>query len=375
MEASKEEPVAKRQRMETQDAEQIIQELRRVNQNLQAQLSAKDAQLAIKDKRIKELEQINLKSFLLMDGEIKNIHEPKFFTTITELPDECLLKIFSYLSNFDVLRNVAAVSQKFHELSQDRHLIRKIKVDSESWLGFLESLKVEYCKEFLEVVKRSLNLRFLMFDFSRWYMEDVRSTGRWIGRSGELFLKTLPSMNHQFLEELQLRKPCAFGNESVGLFETTILKYVEKCPNLKVIKFEWLQDVDIEDAPQSLFFACLSGITSHISSFKHKNLQEFHLMGFVIDLDKPSFKNLLETIAENLPNLQGLYLTAELSDDVVGPWDEYAEICQKFASEKNIKLEIRGLPKLCDFDYGVKSMCCGHLKVHSSRALEIFRPK
>ena len=112
MEASKEEPVAKRQRMEIQDAEQIIQELRRVNQNLQAQLFAKDAQLAIKDERIKELEQINLKSSLLMDGEIKNIHEPKFFTTITELPDECLLKIFSYLSNFDVLRNVAAVSQK-----------------------------------------------------------------------------------------------------------------------------------------------------------------------------------------------------------------------------------------------------------------------
>ena len=356
MEASKEEPLAKRQRMETQDAEQIIQELRRVNQNLQAQLSAKDAQLAIKDERIKELEKINLKSSLLMDGEIKNINEPKFFTTITELPDECLLKIFSYLSNFDVLRNVAAVSQKFHELSQDRHLIRKIKVDSESWLGFLESLKVEYCKEFLEVVKRSLNLRFLLFDFSQWCLEDAASTGRNIELSGEMFLRTVPSMNHQFLKELHLRKPCAFGNESDGLFETTVLKYVEKCPILKVIKFEWMQDVDIEDLPQSLFFARLSGITSHISSFN-------------------SFKYLLETIAENLPNLQGLYLTAELSDDVVGPWDEYAEICQKFASEKNIKLDIRGLPKLCDFDYGVKSMCCGHLKVHSSKVLKIFRPK
>ena len=374
MEASKEEPVAKRKRMETQDAEQIIQELRRVNQNLLSQLSAKDAQLAIKDERIKELEQINLKSsLLLMDGEIKNINEPKFFTTITELPDECLLKIFSYLSNFDLLRNVAAVSQKFHELSQDRHLIRKIKEDSESWLEDF-NVELEYCKEFLEVVKRSLNLRFLMFDFSRWYMEDVKITGRYIARSGEMFLKALPSMNHQFLEELQLRKPCAFGNESVGLFETTILKYVEKCPNLKVIKFEWLQEVD-NDRPPSLFFAFLSGITSHISSFKHNNLQEFHLMGFAIDLDKPSFKNLLETIAENLPNLQGLYLTAELSDDVVGPWDEYAEICQKFASEKNIKLEIRGLPKLCDFGNGVKSLCCGHYKVHSSKVLEIFRPK
>ena len=63
MEASKEEPVAKRQRMETQDAEQIIQELRRVNQNLQAQLSAKDAQLAIKDERHSSLRRTFFEAF------------------------------------------------------------------------------------------------------------------------------------------------------------------------------------------------------------------------------------------------------------------------------------------------------------------------
>ena len=260
METSKEESVAKRRRVESQNAEQIIeepmcleipcqelrmdlQEQRRVNQNLQAQL-------AMKDKRIQELEQKNwiLESYL-MERKTKNIMEPKFFRNLMELPNENLLKILGYLSSYDVLRNVAVVSQKFHELSQDRHLIRKIKVDSESWLGFLESLKVEYCKEFLEVVKRSLNLRFLLFDFSQWYLEDAASTGRNIELSGEMFLRTVPSMNHQFLKELHLRKPCAFGNESDGLFETTILKYVEKCPNLKVIKFEWLQDVDIEDLP------------------------------------------------------------------------------------------------------------------------------
>ena len=362
MEASKEEPVAKRKRMETQDAEQIIQELRRVNQNLQAQLSAKDAELAIKDERIKELEQINLKSSLLLDGEIKNIHEPKFFTTITELPDECLLKIFSYLSNFDVLRNVAAVSQKFHELSQDQHLIRKIEVDSESWP---DDQNEEYCKGFLEVLNRSLNLTFLSFDF-----------GQYIGPSGEMFLETLPSLNHQFLKELQLTTD---GNDNSGrldhYFETSILKYVEKCPKLKVIKFALMPEVGVEGYPQSLYFSSLCEMRKDITSFKHKNLQEFHLMGFEIDLDKPSFENVLETIAENLPKLQRLYLSTELCSDVDGPWDEYAEICQKFASEKKIKLEIRGLPKLCEFGYGVKSLCCGHYKVHSSKVLEIFSPK
>ena len=71
-----------------------------------------------------------------------------------------LLKILGYLSNFDVLRNVAVVSKKFHELSQDQHLIRKIEVDSAAWP---DDLNEEYCKRFLEVIKRSLNLTFLSF--------------------------------------------------------------------------------------------------------------------------------------------------------------------------------------------------------------------
>ena len=58
MEASKEESLAKRPRMETQDAEQIIQNLQQVIQNLQAQLT-------MKDKRIHELEQKNLDSPLM----------------------------------------------------------------------------------------------------------------------------------------------------------------------------------------------------------------------------------------------------------------------------------------------------------------------
>ena len=62
METSKDKSVAKRPQMETQNAEQTIQELRmelqeerRVNQNLRAQL-------ATKDERIHELEQKNLES-------------------------------------------------------------------------------------------------------------------------------------------------------------------------------------------------------------------------------------------------------------------------------------------------------------------------
>ena len=152
-----EESGANRRRMEPQNPEQIIEEQQRVIKNLQAQLAAKD-------ERIQELEdqlkQKNLES-PVAEGNMKNI---------VELPDESLLEIMSYLSNYDVLRNVAGVSKKFHKLSQDQHLIRKIEVDSESWPINQEE---EYCNGFLEVLKRSLKLTFLSFEFGR----DVSSLG------------------------------------------------------------------------------------------------------------------------------------------------------------------------------------------------------
>ena len=183
MDESKEESKAKRRRMETSSSEppgcseQIIQELRmdlqehrRIIQNLQAQL-------AIKDKRIQELEQ--------KEGKIMSSKN------LMELPDECLLKILGYLSNFGVLRVVAGVSKKFHQLSQDRHLIKKIKVDSKSWP---ENQEEEYCQGFIEVIKRSINLSSLSFDF-----------GKDPGAAGEMFLKALTSMNHQYLKEFCLK--------------------------------------------------------------------------------------------------------------------------------------------------------------------------
>ena len=61
------------------------------------------------------------------ETKIKNILVPK-------LPNEIWLEIMSYLSTEDVLRNVAQVSKRFHKLSQDPDVIRKIEVESvQSW--------------------------------------------------------------------------------------------------------------------------------------------------------------------------------------------------------------------------------------------------
>ena len=193
-----EESTAKKRRIEPQNSEQIIEEQRRVIENLQAQLATKVAEIAAKDKRIQELEdqakQKNLESPPVAEGKMKNI---------MELPDECVLEIMSYLSNYDILRNVAGVSKKFHKLSQDQHLIRKIELDSESWPINREE---EYCKGFLEVLKRSLKLTYLSFEFGRG-----ADNGAIHRVSGEKFVEALPSMNHQFLKEF-----CLKSNERNG---------------------------------------------------------------------------------------------------------------------------------------------------------------
>ena len=107
-EPSLEEPEAKRRRLELPlNAEQIIQNQQQLIENLRAEIASKD-------KRILELE----------------VHCPDWEQS---LPNECLMKIMSYLSSYDLLRNVARVSKKFHKLSQDQHLISKIEVSTENW--------------------------------------------------------------------------------------------------------------------------------------------------------------------------------------------------------------------------------------------------
>ena len=238
----------------------------------------------------------------------KRLRSKKSNMKLMELPNECLLKILGYLSNFDVLKNVAVVSKRFHGLSQDKHLIRKIEVDSESWP---ENQKEEYCKGFLEVLNRSLNLTFLSF------CKDFR---------GEMFLKALSSMNHQFLREFNLKTKEDF-------LDVEILKYLEKCPNLKVLKFEFEPQTGNE-ITQIVIHPYLTWITN----FKLKNLQEFEF-GYELVMDNSEmFKDFLEIFAENFPKLQHLCLTT----DQLNHADECDKICQEFASRKNIKLEIRG---------------------------------
>ena len=95
--------VAKRPRLEPLSDKEIIKDNLEIIKNLKA--------------RIRHLEeQLKIQSILVPD-----------------LPNEIWLKIMSYLSTFDLLRNVAQVSKKFNQLSKDPYLIRKIQLNFESW--------------------------------------------------------------------------------------------------------------------------------------------------------------------------------------------------------------------------------------------------
>ena len=340
MEAS----VAKRPRLELQNAEEIIQEQRSVIENLKAQNQQLEEQLKTSESRNQQLEeQLKFLESSAMETKIKNILVP-------ELPNEIWLEIMSYLSTYDVLRNVAQVSKRFHKLSEDPHLIRKIEVEfDQSWP---EDINEKYCDDFLGVLKRSQKLKSLSFGSTL----DIKSD-----KSGQMFFQALPSMNHQFLQEFCLKadgnKDYNYHNVSIVLEDIShplnqnILKYLENCPDLKVLKLEFKDWFDE--------YPVFSYMEEGITSFKLKNLQEFHLKGFDIGnyFDDSDFQDVLEKIAANLPKLQRLHLgfkDVEKFLDLHNQAPTRFEICQEFASEKNIKIET----------YTILNQrgkcCCGH---------------
>ena len=72
---------------------------------------------------------------------------------IQELPNEVWLKIIIYLSTKDILRNVAQVSKKFNQFSEDPNVIRKIEMNSvQSWINDKEE---KYFNDFLGILSRS----------------------------------------------------------------------------------------------------------------------------------------------------------------------------------------------------------------------------
>ena len=290
--------VAKRPRLEPQNAEEIIREQRRIIESqktvierqkmriIESQKTVIENQKIVIENQEAEIEQLvqeQRKNLELSATEIKTKN-----VSVAKLPKEIWLEIMSYLSTKDVLRNVAQVSKWFHKLSKDPHVIRKIEFDPSKFLP--EDKEEKYCDDFLEVLKRSVKLRSLSFRFSgdiETTIDEDDEIDEKIDKSGDKFLEALPFMNHPFLQEVCLTltlapKISAPINENLG-------RYLEECPELKVLKFEFKPKVN-EDLLSDEF-------KESISSLKLKNLQEFHWIG--VDFQDSSG-------LENLPKLKRL---------------------------------------------------------------------
>ena len=272
--------VAKRPRLEPQNAEEIIREQRRIIESQKTVIERQKMRIIESQKTVIENQKIVIENQeaeieQLVQEQRKNLELSATETktknvSVKKLPNEIWLEIMSYLSTKDVLRNVAQVSKWFHKLSKDPHVIRKIEFDPSKFLP--EDKEEKYCDDFLEVLKRSVKLRSLSFGFSgdiETTIDEDDEIDEKIDKSGDKFLEALPFMNHPFLQEVCLTltlapKISAPINENLG-------RYLEECPELKVLKFEFKPKVN-EDLLSDEF-------KESISSLKLKNLQEFHWIG------------------------------------------------------------------------------------------------
>ena len=148
-----------------------------------------------------------------------------------DLPDETLLKIMGYLSNKDVLKNVGQVSKRFHRLSRDPFLIKKIEFKipefTYQWMFLLwpwtDERKKKYFNDFLEVVKNSQNLKLLSLQ-----LDEQSTSPLW-----QSMRKILPSVvNHQCLEKLYIQ---VTPIKELPRKYLQNVAFIVQCPKLKVL--------------------------------------------------------------------------------------------------------------------------------------------
>ena len=111
------------------------------------------------------------------------------------------------------------------------------------------------------------------------------------------------------------------------------MKYLEKCPDLKILKFEFKPQFKY-DFQYPLF----SSVEEGIKCFKLRNVNELHLHGIDPNLQLFDFKIFLKTLGENLPKLQHLCLTCQ---DLSNFWiQENYVTCEEFASRNDVKIDL-----------------------------------
>ena len=168
-----------------------------------------------------------------------------------------------------VLRNVARVSKRFKKLSEDPFLIRKIELHKSSYRHNGEVIRAcfnedpilireinvndrshsfndrEYNDGCFNVLKTSKNLKFISLDIYGY------------GNSAFIkkFLEESPSSNHQHLEEFQIhgRQDKCGDWEGDSNIMVELMEYLQNCPKLKILKFEYEGEYDVRQEENAIF--------------------------------------------------------------------------------------------------------------------------
>lgn len=187
-------------------------------------------------------------------------------------------------------------------------------------------------------------------------------------------LKELPSFNH--LEEFQIKGQHEKEGYDSGLYSeeenrklVELMKYLVNCPNLKILKIEYEGETNFHKGMESFYrsYPYFEDLESNYSAtpyilrrMKFQNLEELHLNGFESTETPEEMLKVLNTFHKNLPKLRRLCFMFENPKSL-----GYFKILQRFASEKNITIEISSLP---EYDLRV-------VLVDPSNVFKIFKPE
>ena len=230
------------------------------------------------------------------------------------------------------MKKIAPVSKRFYKISRDQNLIKKIEYDpptSNSDLFSWSEERVEkYFTDFSEILMNARKLKMLSF--------------HWVDyQTMRKFFWNQPLVNGNCLEEFCIKFDFNISVISYAAsMANCVFPFLKKCPKLKVVRISsnFLQ-LDLEDY----------NMLEHLmAKFNSESLQELHLKLYTMSsLNHEPFlqavKNLLKAVTKNMPKLKYVDLPLHCENFNGQNSATLKNICQEFASEKKIEINIRGM--------------------------------
>ena len=208
-----------------------------------------------------------------------------------------MLKILRYLPNYDILRRVAPVSKRFHQLSRDRNLIKRIEFKSIKEITLhddcFEERKEKYYNDFSEVLKNAHNLKSLSLH------GEYQSMRR--------FYQNIPLCLEEFCVEFRDAKLDSY----MDFLENGAFKLnkavLDRCLNLRILK------IDIFNSEIDLTLKTMA-------SFSSESLRELYLYfnegTFLGNVTNQSLECFLKKMTENFPWTQYICLAIDFHLDI-----------------------------------------------------------